>query len=102
MRMAPMAMSSSGALRRVSSKTAASATARMLVAIVSGESRLRMSCARAVADVADVADDIHRAARDNEFLVISHRTARWQYRMKRLSPETFFNAVLKATRSFTR
>ena len=57
---------------------------------------------RAKVSAADVADDIHRAARDNEFLVISHRTARWQYRMKRLSPETFFNAVLKATRSFTR
>ena len=57
---------------------------------------------RAKVSAADVADDIHRAVRENEFLVISHRTARWQYRMKRLSPDTFFNAVLKATRSFTR
>ena len=57
---------------------------------------------RAKVSAADVADDIHRAVRDNEFLVISHRTARWQYGLKRLSPNRFFNAVLKATRSFNR
>lgn len=42
------------------------------------------------------------AARQGQFLVISHRSARWQYRLRRLSPERFFNAVLKATRSFIR
>ncbi|MDA3922603.1 MAG: SDR family oxidoreductase [Salinisphaera sp.] len=49
---------------------------------------------------AQVADDIFTAAADGEFLVISHRTARWQYRLKRVSPESFFKAVLKSTRSF--
>jgi NAD(P)-dependent dehydrogenase (short-subunit alcohol dehydrogenase family) len=57
---------------------------------------------RATVSAADVADDIHRGVRDGQFLVISHRTARWQYRMKRLSPQTFFNAVLKSTRTFIR
>lgn len=57
---------------------------------------------RARVSAADVADDIHRAVREGEFLVISHRTARWQYRLRRLSPERFFDAVPKATRSFIR
>lgn len=48
-----------------------------------------------------VADDIVTAAAEGEFLVISHRDARWQYRFKRVSPDTFFKTVLKATRSFT-
>lgn len=55
---------------------------------------------RAKISAADVADDIFDAVRENRFLVISHRTARWQYRMKRISPDTFFNAVLKGSRSF--
>lgn len=49
---------------------------------------------------AQVADDIFTAAADGEFLVISHRNARWQYRLKRISPDSFFKAVLKSTRSF--
>jgi len=49
-----------------------------------------------------VADDIFTAVQDNEFLVISHRSARWQYRLKRVSPDSFFKAVLKSTRSFTK
>lgn len=57
---------------------------------------------RANISAADVADDICRAVHDNEFLVISHRAARWQYGLKRLSPNRFFHAVLKATRSFNR
>lgn len=57
---------------------------------------------RSKVSAADVADDIFTAVADQRFMVISHRTARWQYRMKRASPETFFNAVLKATRSFVR
>lgn len=39
---------------------------------------------------ADVADDICRAVRDNRFMVISHRTSRHQYWLKRLAPERFF------------
>lgn len=55
---------------------------------------------RAKITAADVAEAIHAGVADQQFLVIPGRTARWQYRMKRLSPDTFFNAVLKATRSF--
>ena len=47
-----------------------------------------------------VADDIFEAAAAERFLVISHRESRWQYRLKRLQPEMFFQAVRKATRSF--
>ncbi|GAB3672725.1 SDR family oxidoreductase [Salinisphaera aquimarina] len=57
---------------------------------------------RAKITAADVAAEIHDAVLENRFLVIPGRTARWQYRMKRLSPDTFFDAVLKATQSFTR
>ncbi|MES1924109.1 SDR family oxidoreductase [Salinisphaera sp. T31B1] len=57
---------------------------------------------RAKISASDVAAAIHQAVIDDRFLVIPGRTARWQYRMKRLSPETFFDAVLKATRSFNR
>ena len=56
---------------------------------------------RARVSAADVADDIYDAVRESRFLVISHRDSRWQYRFKRLSPERFFFAVRKATRSFT-
>ncbi|WP_348762509.1 SDR family oxidoreductase [uncultured Salinisphaera sp.] len=47
-----------------------------------------------------VADDIFEAAAAGRFLVISHRESRWQYRLKRLHPDMFFQAVRKATRSF--
>lgn len=47
-----------------------------------------------------VANDIFEAAAAGRFLVISHRESRWQYRLKRISPEFFYRAVLKATRSF--
>lgn len=57
---------------------------------------------RAAVSAADVADDIYRAVQANRFLVISQRASRWQYRLKRVSPERFFAAVLKATRSFNR
>ncbi|MES1950608.1 short chain dehydrogenase [Salinisphaera sp. S4-8] len=57
---------------------------------------------RARVSAEDVADDIYAAVRDKRFLVISHRDSRWQYRFKRVSPEGFFMAVRKATRSFTR
>lgn len=43
----------------------------------------------------DVAADIHRAVRDNRFMVITHREARWLYRLKRLAPETFHRLVCK-------
>jgi len=55
---------------------------------------------RAEVSAADVAADIFDAAVANRFLVISHRTSRWQYRMKRLAPDRFFRAVLNASRSF--
>ncbi len=57
-----------------------------------------MSRSRVTADT--VADDIFEAAAAERFLVISHRESRWQYRLKRLQPEMFFQAVRKATRSF--
>ena len=41
----------------------------------------------------EVADDIHRAVHANRFMVITHRHARWLYRLKRLAPERFFRLV---------
>lgn len=58
--------------------------------------------ARSRIGAADIANDIYEAAAAGRFLVISHREARWQYRFKRLAPETFFRAVVRTTRAFTR
>jgi len=51
---------------------------------------------------ADVAADIARAVDTGRFLVIPHRQARWQWRLKRLAPERFFRALLRTTRAFMR
>lgn len=57
---------------------------------------------RAEVTAEEVAEDIHAAVMANRFMVISHRAARWQYRLKRLSPDYFANAVLKTSRRFLR
>lgn len=44
----------------------------------------------------DVANDIFEAIDTNQFLVISHKDALMQYRLKRLAPDFFFNQVWKS------
>lgn len=48
----------------------------------------------------DVAADILEAVDRRRFLVITHRDARRQALLKRLSPETYFRVAAKATRAF--
>ncbi len=49
----------------------------------------------------DVAEAVHGAVAGGRFMVIPNATERRQYWFKRLTPEGFFRAVLKATRGFT-
>ena len=38
----------------------------------------------------DVADHVYRGVQAKEFMLITHKDARWQYFLKRLSPDLFF------------
>ncbi|MGB1580342.1 MAG: hypothetical protein ACPHER_02395, partial [Nevskiales bacterium] len=41
----------------------------------------------------DVADDIYNAVMKRRFMVITHKDARVQWRMKRIAPEFFYKMV---------
>jgi NAD(P)-dependent dehydrogenase (short-subunit alcohol dehydrogenase family) len=53
-----------------------------------------MDRARVTAD--DVAGDIFDAVTSGRFLVITHKDAKWQHRVKRLMPEVFYREVRRA------
>jgi NAD(P)-dependent dehydrogenase (short-subunit alcohol dehydrogenase family) len=48
----------------------------------------------------DFARDVVDAVERRRFMVITHRDARWKWRLKRLAPEWFFREVVKTTRKF--
>jgi NAD(P)-dependent dehydrogenase (short-subunit alcohol dehydrogenase family) len=48
----------------------------------------------------DFARDVVDAVERRRFMVITHREARWKWRLKRLAPEWFFREVVKTTRKF--
>lgn len=54
--------------------------------------------AKATVTADDVANDIVTAVDNGQFMVISHREARWHYRYKRLSPEGYFQQLIKMAR----
>ncbi|MBT8131745.1 MAG: SDR family oxidoreductase [Gammaproteobacteria bacterium] len=50
---------------------------------------------RATITADDVAKDIYESVLRGRFMIITHKDARWLYRLKRFAPETFFKILMK-------